>query len=44
MNKIPEQEVFVIDQDAWNLFLSEKNKKELEKKLAQSQKKLYFIS
>ena len=37
------EDVFVIDQDAWNFFLTEKEQKEVLEKLASDSKKIYLI-
>ena len=37
------EDVFVIDQDAWNFFLTEKEQKEVLENLASGSKKIYLI-
>ena len=38
-----EEDVFVVDQDAWDLFLTEKEQNEILEKLNSTSKKLYLI-
>ena len=42
-NRFPEEKVIVIDQDAWNLFLTKKEQSEIWKKLDSSSKVLILI-
>jgi hypothetical protein len=39
----PEEDVILIDQDAWNLFLTKKEQDEIEKHLNSNSKILYLV-